>query len=145
SDGPLRGSEPMKSRALWAVLLTSSGVWPGVLRADEAENKAAEAIKSLGGALTRDEKLPGKPVVSAELTVIPRTALESVLKQLPALPHLRRLDCGSSKIKDSDLKHLAPLKALRQLVLSDTKVTDTGLKEVGRLKQLQTLDLSSTE
>ena len=86
------------------------------LLADEAEDKAVEADKELGGMVTRDEKAEGKPVVAVDLR-------------------------GSLVLTDADLKELAPLKELRTLYLGGTEVTDACLKELAALKGLQELYL----
>jgi len=57
---------------------------------DDAEEKAVQAIKKLGGSIVRDEKVPGKPVIEVQMT-----------------------DKGT----DEDLKHLANLKGLQKVDL----------------------------
>ena len=37
----------------------------GGARADDAEDKAVAFVEKLGGAVARDEKAPGKPVIGA--------------------------------------------------------------------------------
>jgi hypothetical protein len=49
-------------------------------RADEAEDKAVEFVKKLGGRITRDDKAEGKPVIKVELGDTKVT--DSVLKEL---------------------------------------------------------------
>ena len=71
-------------------------------RADPAEDKAVAAVEKLKGSVTRDPKLPGKPVVTVNLSV--------------------------TKAKDPDLKELAGLKNLSALYLGFTEVTDAGLR-----------------
>src|SRR6516164_5436915 len=64
---PRRKPTMMRSTAT-AVLALACVLSVSVpLRADEAEDKAAEAVMSLGVGctVTRDEKAPGKPVVAA--------------------------------------------------------------------------------
>src|SRR5215510_11853533 len=82
-------------------------------RADEAA--AVKAIEKLGGKVTRDDKLPGKPVVAVDL--------------------------GSTTVTDAGLKELKELKTLQSLSLSRTKVTDAGLKELKEIESLQSLNL----
>ena len=53
------------------------------LLADDAEDKAVEAVKKLRGKVTRDEKAEGKPVVAVDLRL-------------------------SLVLTDADLKELAP-------------------------------------
>ena len=80
-------------------------------RADEAEDKAVARVKEFGGTFTRDNKAPGKPVVTVDL--------------------------GNTKVTDAGLKELAALKNLTTLNLYRWhKVTDAGLKELAALKNL---------
>jgi internalin A len=93
------------SRLLFAfgvtVLVTGSAC-----RADDAEDKAVKFVTDLRGKVVRDDKLPGKPVVTVRLFV--------------------------TQVKDAGLKELAALKDLTALDLIDTKATDAGLKELRR-------------
>src|SRR5204862_6469332 len=78
----------------------------GAARADEAS--AVKAVENLGGKVTRDDKLPGKPVIGVNL---------------PA-----------TKVTDAGLKELKDLKQLTSLNLSDTdgggEGADEGLEEL---------------
>ena len=103
-----------------AALLLALVPWTAVcMRADEAEDKAVEAIQKLGGRITWDMKVKGKPIVILDLT--------------------------STNVTDAGLKHLAGLKQLQKLVLNSTMVTDAGLKHVAGLKQLRELYLFRTK
>ena len=73
-----------------------------------SEAHAVSSIQALGGKITRDDKLPGRPVIVVSLAYC--------------------------KIADTDLRHLKELKDLRKLYLGDTKITDAGLKELRELK-----------
>ncbi|MFM8273474.1 MAG: hypothetical protein ACKODX_14265 [Gemmata sp.] len=50
----------------WVVLGS-----PAAGRADDAEDRAVETVKKLGGGVSRDEKSPGKPVVAVMLDLEP--------------------------------------------------------------------------
>src|ERR1700681_4626928 len=91
----------------------------GIVRADEAEDRAVRVIKGLGGSITRKDKTPGSPVVGVRL--------------------------WGPEIREAELKELASLKQLQSLNVSFTNVTAAELKELAGLKQLQSLDLSGTE
>src|SRR5258708_5642623 len=80
----------------------------GAGRADEAS--AVKAIENLGGKVTRDDKLRGKPVIGVNLSF--------------------------TKATDAGLKELKELKQLTSLDLSFSQVTVAGLKELKDLKQL---------
>ena len=94
----------------------------------DQEEKAVNAILQLGGRVTRDENLPGRPVVKVDLG-LPRIT-DAGLKDLKELKGLRELWLDSTKITDAGLKELKELKELERLELSSTKVTDAGLKEL---------------
>jgi hypothetical protein len=42
-------------------------LFPGVLHADESESKIVSRIQKLRGKMTRDENMPGKPIVAVDL------------------------------------------------------------------------------
>ena len=75
-----------RSALLQALLLFSLSV----ARADEAEGKAVALVKKLGGAVMRDEKKPGKPVVHVDLS---RTKIsDAAVKELATFKQLQKLD-----------------------------------------------------
>ena len=104
----------MRTMLVGAVMLLAC--LSGAAWADEAS--AVKAVEKLGGKVTRDDKLPGKPVIGVNL---------------PA-----------TKVTDAGLKELKDLKQLTTLDLFFTGVTDAGLKELKELKQLTTLYLGHT-
>jgi internalin A len=122
----------------WAIL--ASAVW---VRADENEDKAVAFVKKLGGTVTRDESLPGEPVVNVDLS---RSAemTDSGLLELTAFKRLASLSLHSTKVTDAGLDALAELKNLTLLDLGRTKVTDVGLRELSPLKNLTVLRLQGT-
>ena len=105
----------MRTMLIGAVMLLAC--LSGAARADEAS--AVKAVENLGGKVTRDDKLPGKPVIEVNL--------------------------GDTKVTDAGLKELKDLKQLTTLNLKFTGVTDAGLKELKDLKQLTTLYLGGTK
>ena len=113
------------------------------VRADEAEDTAVEFVQKLGGKVTRDEKAPGKPVTTLDLSFTEVT--DAGLKELAPLKNLTTLDLGYTKVTNAGLKELAPLKNLTKLYLNRTRVTDAGLNELGPLKNLTTLSLYDTK
>ncbi len=100
----------------------------GVLRADEAEDKAVKAIEKLGGMITRDEQTDGKPVIGVVFRE--KNVTDADLKELAALKQLQRLYLGNCKITDKGLKELTTLKELQTLYLRGTNVTDAGVAEL---------------
>src|SRR5438132_7218776 len=98
------------------VFCLTLGLTCASVRADEAS--AVKAVENLGGKVTRDDKLPGKPVIAVNLY--------------------------GTKVTDAGLKELKHLKQLTSLNLACTQVTAAGLKELKHLKQLTSLKLSRT-
>src|SRR5262245_45719606 len=111
-------------------------------RADEAEDRAAQAVEKLGGRLTRDESKVGKPVSSVDLYGTDVT--EDALKELAPLTKLTRLNLSHTTTSDAATVHLASLKNLTALNLNFSKVTSAGLKNLAGLKKLSNLELRST-
>jgi internalin A len=94
---------------LMAFALAVSGLCLGSsARADDAEDKAATLVEKLGGKVTRDEKAPGKPVVTVRFND----------------------PFGKTKVTDVDLKELAALKNLTTLNMSGPLGTDAGRQEL---------------
>jgi len=112
----------------------------GAARADEAS--AAKAVEKLGGKVTRDEKLPGKPVTG--VTLGGGRVTDAGLKELKELTQLTTLSLNHARVTGAGLKQLKDLKRLTSLALHNTKVTDADLKELKDLKQLTTLYLNMT-
>ena len=97
-------------------------------RAADAEDKAVAFVEKLGGEVTRDEKAPGKPVVTVTLAFTDVTDVG--VKELAALKNLTTLSLRLTQVTDAGVKELAALKNLTTLHLFGTKVTDTGVKEL---------------
>jgi len=132
----LLGVAPAEAAGNWAVgfvglilpfaamiaFSLSTGSTPSVARADDnaEESKAVEKIELLGGKVTRDDNLPGRPVIGIDLQ-------------------------GSKKINDKYMHLLASFKSLTTLNLTDNveNITDASLVEIGKLKTLTTLNLSN--
>jgi len=107
---------------------------PGVLRADDAEDRAVRAVEKLGGSVFRDDKAPGKPVVAVSLMHMrgePKMAGDADLKDLAALTHLKKLILWGTDVTDAGLKHLVSFQQLQMLSLRGTNITDAGVKQLG--------------
>ena len=98
----------------------------GAARADEAS--AVKAVEKLGGKVTRDDKLPGKPVIAVNLAGTLVT--DAGLKELKDFKQLTSLDLRDTQVTDAGLKELKDLKQLTTLILDRTKVTDVGIEEL---------------
>jgi internalin A len=93
------------------------------------EEKAAKFVISRGGKVERDEKQPGKPVVTVYLSGSSRIVGKGRWEQ---------------GIKDDDVKKLAPFTQLATLHLIQTEVTEVGLRELSIFRRLTALDLAGT-
>src|SRR5437588_455246 len=123
------------------VFCLTLGLTSASVRADEAS--AVKAVENLGGKVTRDDKLPGKPVIGVHLHEIGVT--DAALKELADLKQLTWLSLAGTRVTDAGLKELKDLKQRNTLYLSSTQVTDAGLKELKDLKQLTRLNLADTK
>ena len=86
-----------------ALTIVCMACLSGAARADEAS--AVKAVEKLGGKVTRDDKLPGKPVIGVNLT--------------------------HAGVTDAGLKELKDLKKLTSLNLPNTdQVTDDGVADL---------------
>ena len=121
----------------WAILCSFVAV-----RADDAEDKAVEFVKTLKGNVARDARLPGKPVLSVVLYGPQVT--DEALKELAAFKNLTMLILNTTQVTDAGLAELAGLTKLNNLTLNRTKVTDAGFKVLAGLKDLTTLNLLGT-
>ena len=123
----------------WLVLSSSA-----TIRGDDAEDKAAAFLEKLGGQITRDEKLPGKPVISVGLAV--STVNQNGLRELTKLKSLTSLNMDGIKVTYAGVLEIAALKTLTHLSLNFTDVTDSGLKELAKkLTSLTTLEMRGTK
>ncbi len=120
----------MRTMLVGAVMLLAC--LSGATRADEVS--ALKAVEYLGGEVTRDDKLPGKPVIEVNLAFGHVT--DTDLKELKDLKQLTSLALYNSQVTDGGLKELKDIKQLTTLYLNNTRVTDAGLKELKDLKQL---------
>ncbi len=150
---------------------TAEMAWELVRKAsNEAEDNAVDhVVKFAGsGAITRDDKAPGKPIVGVNLhdtrglmdaDLKPLATFKSLtslrlsecweltdagMKELAPLQNLTTLNLGGTAVADAGLKELAALPNLTTLGLTATKVTDAGVKELAALKKLTTLELGNS-
>ena len=101
----------------------------GAARADEAS--AVKAVEKLGGKVTRDDKLPGNPVIGVNLGgLFPGKVTDADLKELKHLKQLTTLSLAGAQVTDAGLKELKDLKQLTWLTLIGVKVTDDGVADL---------------
>src|ERR687884_2273610 len=129
----------MRTMLIGAVMLLAC--LSGAARADEAS--AVKAVEKLGGKVTRDDKLPGKPVIEVNLAFahVTDAHLKELKEELKGLKQLTSLALYNSQVTDAGLKEIADLKQLTTLYLNNLRVTDAGLKELRDFKKLTTLAL----
>ncbi|MHB1033935.1 MAG: leucine-rich repeat domain-containing protein [Pirellulales bacterium] len=108
-----------------------------------AEEKALDAIQSLGARVAFDGKDPAGSVVRVNFYGTKVT--DKGLSYLKGLPQLKSLFLGRTKITDAGLVHLAGLAQLKELDLYGTEVSSAGLVHLGALPQLQSLNLMGTK
>ena len=114
----------MRTMLIGAVILLAC--LSGAARADEAS--AVKAVEKLGGKITRDDKLPGKPVIGVDLYGAQVT--DAGLKELKDLNQLTSLDLHQTQVTDAGLKELKDLKQLTSLNVYETQVTANGVADL---------------
>src|SRR5206468_5637968 len=97
--------------------------------ADEAE--AVKALKKTTATIQYDNKAPGKPVKSVNISDGP--VKDSDLKWMKEVKHLRFLGLHGTQVTDAGMRELKDLKTLQELRLSSTKIADAGLRELNGL------------
>jgi len=81
---------------------------------DPQEEEAVKAIKAFRGEITRDEKLPRRPVVEVRLDGA--HIMDHSLKELKGLKGLQRLDVGCPDVTDAghnELRQALPNTVIR--------------------------------
>src|SRR5262249_39636734 len=133
-------------RCLWAVsvcgiLLAASPSLEG--DDSEAQARAIERVKNLGGKYVAEKDDPDGPavVVYFESTRVKDADL-ALLKDLPETTHL---DLTTTEISDAGLFHVQGLRKLQVLGLTRTKVTGAGLEHVKGCAELKALFLRQTK
>jgi hypothetical protein len=106
----------------------------------ERQEKASAAIEDVGGKVERDERAPGKPVISVWFS---EPLKDADLDSLAAFPRLERLTLSKTGITDAGLARLQILTDLKSLSIAEENTTDLGLAHIAKLQQLEDLTLSS--
>ena len=110
--------------------------------APEPLDPAVEALVAKRGRVTRDESVPGRPVLTVRFSG--GTVSDDDLKLLAPFPDLTAVHLPGTSITDDGLKRLRPLGRLRTLDLRRTRVTDAGLTELRHFAELEELVLRET-
>ena len=105
---------PRRSTVLFAMAYALFA--PALLRAADAQDKdIEEAIRKLGGEVTRDEKAEGKPVIGVRLDGL--NATDAGLKELKELKNLRSLNLRATRVTDAgaaELQNALPKLKIRR-------------------------------
>jgi len=103
-----------------------------------AMDAIAKAARASGAIVTRDEKLPDKPIIAIDRSSWPTNPGDIAL--LRGLTTLKRLDLHTASVNIEDaVADLATLTGLEYLDLSGTGARDPALVGVRNLKHLKTL------
>jgi RNA polymerase sigma factor (sigma-70 family) len=102
-------------------------------------------LERKGAKFKRDDKLPGKPIVQADMTLLfgDTLSVEDV-KLLTRFPEISDLRLGGRGVGDEALKEIVSLKKIKVLNLGGAKITDAGLNELHKLPGLEDLWLAGT-
>lgn len=128
-----------ETRTALVVSLALTGPLAAQPPVKPAEDPAAAALNRLGGAVTRDAKAPGNPVVGVRL--FKDDVTDDDLKDLAQFPQLRSLKISSKPFTGTGFAALAKIP-LEELDLEFSwAITGDGLKEIAKFKTLKTLHL----
>ena len=112
---------------------------PAVVQEDPDELQAIKRIELLGGRVTRDGQIPGRPVTMISLDSGSRFS-DKDFHLLKPFKALKTLNLGGVEIASGGLKGLADGRT-SELHLIGSTITDASLKEIGQLRNLTTLGL----
>lgn len=101
------------------------------------QQQAIAAIERVGGYVSRDNKLPGRPVTRVYFYRITDDALELV----QAFPSLKSLSVWHGNITEAGLAHIGRMVQLEHLHFEQSPVSDAGFAHLGQLTQLQSLEI----
>ena len=101
------------------------------------DDRTVPPILEFAREVTRDDNLPGSPIVGVNLTATETT--DADLEELKELKSLRSLSLYETKVTDAGLRNLKALENLQELYLGGPMITDAGLKQLGELKGLRAL------
>lgn len=110
--------------------------------ADAQDDKAALEVQKLGGRVDRDDKAPGKPVLTVNFATTP--ADDNALGLVSGLTKIQKLTLNGTKVTDAGLAKIKGLASLKKLYAVDTKLTDAALANIKELKGLEVLSLVGT-
>jgi hypothetical protein len=138
---PVTASAPKPDPPANAVLVSAPRD-PEVL---PTEAEAVAALEKLGAQVSRNEKLPNRPV---DFVAFPRKKCDVVdgdLKYLAVFPKLHTLYVlGQKRVTGSGLAHLVGLKDLEVIDLSATPIEGKHIAHLGGLPKLWKLGLWET-
>lgn len=104
------------------------------------ESKAMEKIKLLGGKISRDDKLPGRPVVEVSFKQNKKFSYR-YLRLLKPFSELTTLNVSGTQITDAGMLEIGKFTSLTSLYISKAEISDVGVKELRHLNNLTTLNI----
>jgi Leucine-rich repeat (LRR) protein len=110
----------------------------------DAEEKAVEVIKRVGGTFTRYANAEDGAITSIQFSWRGKSPTDSDLAAFANLTELTTLEIPDSPITDAGMAHLAGLKKLEGLILARTRISNAGLAHLEGLTELRSLDLGGT-
>jgi internalin A len=129
-------------RFLLAFAAAACGLTAFARERGAEETTAILALREAGAVVLEDVTDPDKPALRVDFS---GRATDEALKSLAALPRLRRLDLGASKVTDAGMGPLKNSFKLQKLYLYETSVGDAGLARLKDLDRLEVLDLAKTK
>ena len=115
-----------------------------LVRAGVDEADAIRQIERVGGKVLRDDKTPGRPVVSVVFSPGHFPHVQQVLPAVNCLRSLRILGLFYTDTTDAGLAELRELDELKQLDLAGLQITDAGISEIIRHRRLGSLGIPNS-
>lgn len=149
ADDSIEHSRNLSGRSWLVLIVAAAFLLPGIKSLSSAEppSKAIldeaqviQAIRNVGGTVTRDKNADVVDVTFWESDVIDRD-----LANLHLFPRLKSIHCRGTLIGDAGLLRIANIKSLEKLYLEGCKrVTDDGIRELSELPDLKDLGIGNT-
>lgn len=112
---------------------------------DDVEESAVIAkIEILGGKISKDESLPGKPVTAVNFQRGKRFN-EKHLHLVTSFKSLKTLDLNGVKLTESGAEVISGIDSLLSLNLFNTDASDDALKQISKLSNLTKLDVGGRQ
>jgi hypothetical protein len=123
-------------------------------RQSAIDRSLAEIVRA-GGIYSRDDSVPGRPVVAIDLDSVlvddsgrahaRGHASDRLLECVVRFTSMRELSLVGANVTDSGISNLIRLQSLRSLNLRGTRITDVGLTHLTRSDRIRRLDVRETQ